>query len=160
MRFVKVGKQCKSITVVLYHHLLKTFYMQTLAISTSDFKRIFVCKIRVVLRLSVLQIDFWWIFSRGFEVPDNFSVQFMLWNVGFHWKQTRTVSDFDFPNFWKFASKTAYWRDRISLVFVKELKATERFEKKTRICFHILILWLYLIVKKAAHAVGKSWEAM
>ena len=108
----------------------------------------------------VLEIDFWWISARGFEVADNFPVQFMLWNVGFHWKQTRTVSDFDFPNFWKFASKTAYWRDRISLVFVKELKATESFEKKTRICFHILILWLYLIVKKETHLLCKSWEAM
>ena len=109
----------------------------------------------------VLQIYFRWISSRGFEVADNFSVQFMLWNVGFHWKQTRTVSHFDFPNFWRFASKTgSYWRDRISLVFVKDLRATENFEKKTRIFFHIMILWLYLIVKKAVHAVCKSWEAM
>ena len=100
-------------------------------------------------------------FFRAFEEADNFIVQFMLWSVGFHWKQTRTVSDFDFPNFWKFTSKTgSYWRHRISLVFVKDLRATESFEKKTRIFFHIMILWLYLIVKKAVHAVCKSWEAM
>ena len=55
--------------------------------------------------ISELRIHFWCISARGFEVADNFPVQLMLRGVLFRWKQKRKVSGFDFPNFWKFASK-------------------------------------------------------
>ena len=55
--------------------------------------------------ISELRIHFWCISARGFEVADNFPVKFMLRGVLFHWKQTHTLSGFDFPNFWKSASK-------------------------------------------------------